>query len=502
MSSGKVKMMGTLVLAVILVAAGLTFFGGDDDQYEKEEEPDPLEEYRSLLDFNGENYPASVSLENTCETTIAVNPNDPDNIVIGANDYTTPTGDSWCGAYWSRDGGKTWGQTLVPGYRGGPVSVLTGYGIAGDPVLVFDPDGNCYMAGLAARRKLASPARPFQKESDIFVAKSTDGGETWDQVSIVVRARTKAVFHDKEWLTVDPNDGTLYVTWTAFNGIMYGSSEIVCATSTNGGMTWGDYVVISEITSGETQVQGSYPVVDEDGTLHVVWIEYNGLQVRYSRSTDKGQSFSAPQNIGPVVELPRVIEPHTYRTPTMPSLDVDRSDTNTSGNLYVTWPDFSTGDADILMVKSTDGGSTWTEPLRVNNDNVSNGAHQFFPSVSVSPQGYVGIVFYDMRDDPDRLLIHTYFAFSTDGGESFPYQFNITNQMFDGEASGGSFLGQITSSEHTGFIGDYIQVVSDENAFYFCWCDTRNGSPSDSNSDAYFARVAIVAVDGETAGGE
>ncbi len=487
MEWNKIRSLIGILIIIILLSSALLFFQGNEEKKgdkDLEEEGSIIDEY---LEFSGENQQVTFSKQNTCETTIAVNPNDPLNVVSGANDYTTPTGDSWCGAYWSRDGGGTWGQTLIPGYRGGPASALTGYGIAGDPVVVFGPDGTCYMAGLAARRKQLSPFRPFQKMSCIWVARSRDGGETWDQVRTLATAITSVNFHDKEWLTVDPNDGTLYVTWTVFN-FLY-ASEIVCARSTDGGNTWNDYVLISEITEGETQTQGSYPVVDDQGNVHVVWIEYNTNHIRYSKSTDKGLSFSTPMDISTVVPLPYNLDPHTYRTPTMPSLAVDRSDTNMSGSLYVTWPDSRNGDGDILLCYSRDSGSTWSDPVRVNNDTLENGVHQFFPSVSVNPKGDVCLIFYDMRGDPEGILLHVYFAMSVDGGLTFPINFNITNEMFDGENSAGSFLGQLTSSEHTAFIGDYIQVDTNEIGAYACWCDVRNGSPSEYNSDVYFAFV-------------
>lgn len=489
--------IGAVIIAAILVTAVFSPRFFRDDTAPGKDENGEEDIISRFLRFDGENYQVTFSKENTCETTVAVNPRDPDNVVAGANDYTTPSGDSWCGAYWSRDGGKTWSQTLIPGYRGGPPSVLTGYGIAGDPVVVFDSDGNCYMAGLAARRKQVSPFRPFQKMSCIWVAKSTDGGETWGQVRTVATSISAVNFHDKEWITADPRDGTLYVTWTVFNFLT--ASEIVCARSGDGGLTWNDYAVISEITGGETQTQGSYPVVDDDGVLHVVWVGYGTNHIRYSRSTDRGGTFSTPIDVASLQPLPYQLSPHTYRTPTMPALAVDRTDTNRSGSLYVTWPDSSNGDGDILLSYSRDGGDTWSEPVRVNNDTVGNGAHQFFPSVSVSPHGYVCLLFYDMRDDPEGILLNLYVAMSVDGGETFPINFNVTNVMFDGENSAGSLLGQLTSSEHTAFIGDYVQLDTNERGMYCSWCDCRNGSPSEYNSDVYFACVEFIDSEGHNA---
>ena len=81
-----------------------------------------------------------------------------------------------------------------------------------------------------------------------------------------------------------------------------------------------------------------------------------------------------------------------------------------------TCPAGTTTDADVFIVKSIDGGLTWSPPLRVNQDDLANGKDQWFPFVAVTSDGRVDVVFYDRRDDQFNRLTHVYLARSGDGG--------------------------------------------------------------------------------------
>lgn len=465
-------MVAILVIGSIGIVVVYRNTGGPGER-EDEIEPEIMIKFR-------DNYGVATVPESNNEPHIAVNPTNPDNIVAGGNDYGTPNGDSWCGYYWSDDGGVNWTRGLIPGYPLGPPSVLTGYEGAGDPVIAFDSNGNCYYAGIAFKR-INMPLRGIGRQSAIFVAKSTDGGKTWPQVSTVFQAISRASFHDKEWIAVDPDTGYVYVVWAVFTA--YTPSNMFFSRSTDGGQSWSRPIVVSEYTAAEFNVQGAGITVDSKGTIHVIWIDFKepNQKMRYSYSTDKGSTFSEAVDIAPVNDIDRegLSGTTAYRTPTLPAIAADNSGTDTDGYLYVTWSDDSNGDADAFLVMSKDYGKSWGKVIRVNDDEVGNGKDQFFSTVCVSPQGYAQFIFYDRREDPANTLLNVYFAISVDGGETF-YNMNITNTQFNGNYSRGPFM------------GDYLGIASSETYCHAIWADTRNADENNVNADLYSARIEIA----------
>jgi hypothetical protein len=63
--------------------------------------------------------------------------------------------------------------------------------------------------------------------------------------------------------------------------------------------------------------------------------------------------------------------------------------------LYVAYEDFSTGVDNVMLTASYDGGTTWTTPIRV-NDNAAS-ADEFQPNLTVAADGTVSVNFYDRR---------------------------------------------------------------------------------------------------------
>ena len=430
------------------------------------------------------NVQVTTSPENTNEITVVVNPQDPGNIVAGANDYTTIHNDAWCGVYTSMDGGETWKVDLIPGQPGDdPVdfllSPLHGYHGTGDPVLAAASDGTLYFAGIAFWRTIAG-------ESAIFVARSIDGGLTWPAGDIRIVAQGDGVdsFHDKEWIAVDPNNGNIYCVWAMFS--LYSASNIMFSRSTNRGDTWSIPKPISEFYNANFSNQGTSIVVDNTGKIHIIWIDFDTNQLVYVHSSDQGNSFQGPTPIADVAPIPYTPPNGSYRTPTLPALAVDDSEGETDGYLYATWNDDSLGDPDIMVIHSKDGGASWSEPVRVNSDEEGNGAIQFFPAVAVDEEGRVHMIFYDTRDDPEHTLLNVYYSISEDFGQSWE-NYLLSDSSFDGNAGGGSWRGEITGG--AAFIGDYIGIDTGGGYVYGGWSDTRNGEPDDRNSDCF---VGIV----------
>jgi hypothetical protein len=192
------------------------------------------------------------------ETSIAVDPNNPNRVVASANDYVTRAwactisgtpcsalGDGYSGTYYSNDGGATWCcvssdpnhiGTLIPG-----VERLVGgqYDAGGDPAVAFDSQGNVYYAGLGFDR--TAPPNTVAVNKGTF---DSGGQLTWGAPTFINATTAPSTLNDKEWIAVDshvssPFRDRVYVTWTRFifnpaNG-SYVQSPIAFASSSDDG---------------------------------------------------------------------------------------------------------------------------------------------------------------------------------------------------------------------------------------------------------------------------
>ena len=93
-----------------------------------------------------------------------------------------------------------------------------------------------------------------------------------------------------------------------------------------------------------------------------------------------------------------------FRCNGLPITASDNSNSPYKGNIYINFTDIRNGanDADVFIVKSTDGGFTWSDAIRVNDDPLGNGKQQFMSWMSVDPvTGAINIIYYDRRDYND-----------------------------------------------------------------------------------------------------
>jgi BNR/Asp-box repeat len=395
------------------------------------------------------------------EVAIAVNPEDPDHLLAGSNDYyyrfNNKTGERIAvvptGFFTSFDGGETWIDGQVP--------FASGNG-GGDPAPAFDVKHDvALMAGLENEEDFATG---ITTNGNVVVSRSTDDGRHFNKPVVVMRGRfpdtsKQQVFYDKEWLTVDnnpdsPHYGRAYLTSSRFfGGPIYKESPIFLSYSDDGGRTWSKPREISgshpscsyqETGTGTDcdEDQFSIPEVAPDGTLYVHFL--NGQnedewevpfdfdnQIMVTRSEDGGETFTRPQ---PAVQLEdgasdmpwsvivrQTVWGHQLRWASAGNISVDPEDPEDVTVVFSdrgtpnpnatpeclaeipgASPDYDPCDAgpgsdtDIYMVRSTDGGKTWSSRQTVDGSPV----HQWFPWAEHGPDGTLAIAWDEDNERP------------------------------------------------------------------------------------------------------
>jgi len=381
------------------------------------------------------------------ETSIAINPLDSLNLVAGANIRYY---------YYSTDGGYTWIQ-------GNLTSPL---GVWGDPCVVFDLNGHCYFG------HLSNPSSGGYWIDRIVVQKSTNKGISWSS-GVGIGYNPPSRNQDKEWIAVDwtnsPYRNNVYVAWTEFDS--YGSSNpqdssrILFSRSTDGGLTWSAPVRISDkggdCIDEDNTVEGAVPAVGPNGEVYLAWAGPLGLV--FDKSTDGGLTWGVDKVITSIPGGWDFNVPGIYRCNGLPITACDISNSPYRGTIYVNWSDQRNGtnNTDVFLVKSTDGGNTWSQPKRVNQDNTQT--HQFFTWMTVDPAtGYLYFVYYDRRNYNDNRT-DVYLARSTDGGETFT-EFKISQSPFTPNSSI--------------FFGDYTGITALNGKVYPIWTRLENSQRS------------------------
>lgn len=423
------------------------------------------------------------------EVSLAVNPNDPLNLVGGSKDFSLQDGppcsehNVWSGVYWTKDGGHTWTHDLLPGHPGDDrETVLSQYDCGSDPVLAFGPDGTVYYAsihfsldteGQGPPAPQLSPVLGYPTEAaNLAVTRSLDGGETWeDPVELLHRDDGSLI--DKEWLAVDPVTGQLYVSYFDTQD---GNLEIM--RSDDRGQSWTEPVIVvasgDGLTEPRPQIQFAQVEVGPDGTVHFIyWAvrEGGGVSGIYHKaSTDDGETWTPPHEVASYVPVLDLEVTHEYRIVPLPDLAVDPGD----GSVHVAYPSPATDGApswapqnlDLYAASSTDGGQTWADPVRVNDDLVGPQNEQWMSTAEVGPDGTLHVTWLDYRDDPEGQWAYVYHAYSTDEGASFSENARVSDVPFDG--TGGYH------QSGSGTIGDYMGLAVSELAVHPFWADTRH----------------------------
>ena len=455
------------------------------------------------------------------EPSIAVNPKDPEHLVLGVVDYNFPGITS----YTSIDSGTTWEGPYHIKY---PPDDQAG---AGDPVISFDRDGNVYAAGIsvAVEDFTVGTASGESVISSIPISRSLDGGVSWEEpissrrehvsinpIDVDEQGESKyelsIPFLDKPWVSTgpskyNPENDNIYVTYTKFVtkytveilfgvepflGIPITETSIEMVKSLDQGQTWSEPVTVSPVvqsTLGQEAekrvLQGSQPSVAPDGTLYIAWVDSTDdnsfekrAEIYVAKSETEGLTFTT-ERAADFNEIP--FSPRNsffrYWASGFPQISIDKDE-----RIYVMYTARSPerdDDGNIYLAKSGDYGNSWTN-TKINDDNTNR--LQFFPSITSDPNGNLHAMWGDMRDDPSESKYHIYYSTSEDGGKTWTENSRVTdfptnpNHAFPGGA----------------FIGDYFTIAATEDEVYMAWPDGRLGEFGPQNQKIGFARKELM----------
>ncbi len=397
-----------------------------------------------------------------------MNPNNPKMLVGGSNEIVRLP----MRGYFSSDGGTSWGAVDLPLP---PPATTNGTDFGSDPGVAFDTRGNVYYSYIVVFFN-----RSFRsiQGTEMAVAKSSDGGKTWPQVTFFNFNSGSGKFNDKPYLAVDTNPrspfrDSVYVVWdnASFNaGKSSANNALLFARSTDGGQTFSSPLAANNLTGGPSSVIGADPFVGPNGEVYVAWHDVQNNVLLVNSSFDGGASFGQPVTISPTVVafddgIPAMA---SRRALLYPACDSDRSAGANRGTLYCSWMDETPGNGtDIFVARSTDRGASWSTPVRVNDDPTGVRKDQFNQWLSVDPvTGSVNLSWNDARNDPADIKTDIFFSQSTDGGLSFAANVKVTTAMSD-ESANNPF------ADAGNQYGDYEGIVAFDGSIHPIWTDGR-----------------------------
>lgn len=484
---------------------------------------------------------------------LAVHRTNPEHVVAINANYL----DLRCEASVSTDGGSTWSTAvpLVP-----PAAAALSPRCGFHQSVEFGTGDNVYAIVTANKTNVSSP------DTSVVIYKSTDGGVTWLPGVVAMEgglgsnspqtSPTQGPSYTRPDLAVEPGAGTggadrIYAVARDLVAINNGgASPYTCggttpqnrnpcdlvrvAVSNDGGQTYG-----APVNASPVGVDASDPVpavLNNGGSVTLAWRtagQFGTLQA--SRSTDQGQTWSAPSDIAvvqntarsgvndthlPPSENPPATGPLTSTTSSFPRMAGDPA---IPGRLYMVYMDTPAGptappggftgtdhfinyDATVWFQRSSNYGATWTTPKRISDSTTYPGSRTIqtrHPNISVSPGGRVNVVWHDRRHwfqgPGERNCTHshifcedirlgdTYLSYSTDGGTTFSENIRVTDRSHNNDVG-------YDSKPAVGYWAWGPQVVTITGGqLLIGWMDSREGNWDTDTEDYYLAKVDLDA---------
>jgi hypothetical protein len=393
------------------------------------------------------------------ECTISANPIDGNKKTIAWRQFNSVTSNfRQAGWAYTSNGGTTW---TFPG-------VLENNVFRSDPVTNSDEVGNFFYLSLQSDVNLSFFC------DDLW--RSLNGGQSWTLLS----GERGAGGGDKQWFTIDKTNGPGHgFQYQSDDGINCSGGGVQFQRSIDGGVTWQ-----SPISIPNSPAYGTLDV-DTNGNLFIGGEGFSQFFcARSSNAQLAGQTPNFDRNtavnmggfLGSGGINPAGLTGQVF-------LAVDRSGGPTNNNIYMLASVVPNGRSttDVMFVRSTDGGLTFSAPKKINDDPLNSSKWHWFGTVSVAPNGRLDSVWYDTRNATNNIDSQLFYSWSTDAGVTWAPNVAVSNAFNPSE-------GYPNQSK----IGDYITIVSDNTGADVAYSATFNfnASRNQHEEDVYYVRVA------------
>jgi hypothetical protein len=403
------------------------------------------------------------------EAAVAVNPTNPQQAFVSG---TT-------GLYrYSTDGGSTWATPST-----GPAPASDG----GDTSLGWDTFGNLFLV-ILDRGVYTMP-----KTGHVLVFISTDGGNNFTQIATLgtgvssgnIDQPSVAVGAGEVWVCWRGADGKIQASGANVTGSGSGSVGSFTAPEEAGSGNFGDIaigptgaVMVTYQRNVSATTASIYTALDGDGT--------------------GGGGFAGEIKVTDTFVLGFYpIPPQNARTvDAEPNLAWDRSGGSHNGRVYLVYtntPSAGSADTNIFVVFSDDNGTSWSSPVKANDDGGSNS--QFLPAIAIDQKtGKIGVTWYDSRNDTGSGPGDTngvanddaqYWGTTSDDGTGFATNFQISAGTSNAAAAGSGID-----------YGDYSKVAYVDGFMYPVWSDNSNSTGDNPalTHHAFDTYIAVVVV--------
>jgi hypothetical protein len=377
--------------------------------------------------------------------------------VIGASNAIVASGHQ--AQFYSSDGGATWGQTTLP--------FTSTDAFHSDPTVDWLSDGSAWSTTIGINSS--------GTQLKMRAYKSTSAGSSWTFDNTFSGTQKSA---DKQLMWVDHSatsafKDNIYACW-------HNGNPAYINRRTSAG--WGSPLQVSGAESTGTAI-GCDIKSNSAGDVFVYWPTTTNRRIIVRKSTNGGTSFAAAVIVRTMFDAYDIGIPAMANRRALIYTSGGAFKDATHNNVYVAWTDLtgatgcttasnepgtnaaSTCKTRIWFSRSTDGGTTWSSAVMINNQASLN--DQFNQALAVDEStGRIAIIYYDSVGDSTRKTTNLYYQTSADHGATWSAATKVTtastNETVAGSDSGNQY-------------GDYNSVSGWASKFLPSWTDRRSG---------------------------